>query len=357
MTGDLEASVHGSIEAVDRNQWNNLVGQSDRGTVFHRYEWLSAVERELDREAVHVVVEKDGNPVAVFPNFVDGLDLGGASGVLESVVERAPLRRLVSIDPGFGGPVVTTDTAECLDLLFDELDGHASSRTVFHSIKTYDTAAVRYGKYLAKRGFSPSLLSCRFVVDLADGWDRIEEGMHKSRRQALRSGRETAVEVDARPLAEVDLEETYDAYRRNMERVGGDPFPRPFFQALTEDLPERTMAFTATVDGDVVGQLIHLVNEEQSSLVYYASAIGDEANYEYNPSELLHERAMRWGMEEGFETYDFGTTGADFSDGLFRYKERYGGELLPVLHWRRGTSTLLWLGFRASTRLYQKNKY
>ena len=357
MTADLESSVHDTIEAVDRNQWNNLVGQSDRGTVFHRYEWLSAVERGLDREAVHVVVEKGGNPVAVFPNFVDGLDSTGASGVLESVVDRVPLRRLVSTDPGYGGPVVTTDTEECLDLLFDEIEGRTGVNTVFHSVKTYDTGAMRYAKYLAKRGFSPSLLSCRFVVDLADGWDRIEEGMHKSRRQALRSGRKAEVEVDARSLADLDLEETYDAYRKNMERIDADPFPRRFVRAIAEDLPGRTMTFTATADGDVVGRLIHLVNEEQSSLLYYTSAIGDEANFEYNPTELLHERAMRWGMEQGYRTYDFGATGADFTDGLFRYKEKYGGELLPVLHWRRGTSTLLWLGFKAGSRLYQKNRY
>lgn len=357
MTAELEATVHATIDDVGRNQWNNLVGQSDRGTVFHRHEWLSAVERELDREPVHVVVSKGGNPVAVFPNFVDRIDVGGADGVLGSVVERARLRRLVSTDPGYGGPVVTTNTEECLDLLFEGVDGHTGGRTVYHSVKTYDTDAVRYAKYLAKRGFSPSLLTCRFVVDLEVEWDRIESGMHKTRRHALRSGRDMDVEVEPRPLADVDLDETYEAYRKNMERVDGDPFPRSFFRALAEDLPDRTMAFTATVDGEVVGRLIHLENEEQSSLLYYASAIGDEANYEYNPSELLHERAMRWGMEHGFRTYDFGATGADFTDGLFRYKERYGGELHPVLHWQRGTSKLLWLGFRAGTRLYQKNRY
>lgn len=357
MTSDLEATVHASIGEVNRNQWNNLIDQSDHGTVFHRYEWLAIVERELDREPVHVVVSKKGNPVAVLPNFVDEIDPGEFAGVLDSVLERVPLRRLVSTEPGYGGPVVTTDTEACLDLLFDGLDDRRDGRTVFQTIKTYDTGTLRYAKYLAKKGFSPELLSCRFVVDLETDWDRIERGMHKTRRHALRSGLDNDVEVTRRSLADVDVDETYEAYRKNMRRVGGDRFPRSLFRALADEMPERSMAFTASVDGEVVGRFVHLLNEEQSSLVYYASAIDDESNFEYNPSELLHAEAMRCGMDNDCRTYDFGATGADFTDGLFRYKEKFGGELVPVVNWRRGTSTVLWAGYRAGERLYQRYAY
>lgn len=354
---ELDVSVHSSIDEVDRNQWNNMVGQSDRGSVFHRHEWLSVAERTLDRDPVHAVVTKGGNPVAVFPNFLTRIDAGALSERLDPVLDRVPLRRLVSIDPGYGGPVIVGNTEECLDLLFEAMDERTDDRTVYHSIRTNDTGSMRYAKYLTKRGFSPTLLSCRFVVDLEAEWSRIERGMHKTRRHGVRTGRERAVEVEPAPLAEVDVDRTYESYRRNMERVGGDPFPRSFLRALATDFADRTMAFTATADGQVLGRFVHLLDEERSSLLYYVSAIGDESSFEYNTSEVLHAEAMRWGMDNGIRTYDLGATGADFADGVFRYKEKYGGKLLPILNWRRRTSTLLWLGFRAGTRLYQKTTY
>lgn len=354
---ELEVTVHSSIDGVNRNQWNNLVRQSEHGTVFHRHEWLEVVEREFDCEPLHAVVTKGGNPVAVFPNFLYDIPLGELSPRLDAVAPHVPLRRLASIEPGYGGPIVATSTEECLDLLFDAIDERVGRGTVYHAVKMYDPSTVRYAKYLVKRGFAPVLLSCRFVVDLDSGWDQIEGGMHKTRRYALRSGRENSVEVEPRQLDAIDLEETYESYRKNMRRVDGDSHPETFFEALATDLADRTVAFEATVDDETVGRFVHLVNEEQSSLLYYLSAIGDESHFEYNPSELLHGAAMQWGMDNGVETYDFGATGADFRDGIFQYKEKYGGQTRPILTWRRGVSTLPWLGFKAGSRLYQKNRY
>jgi len=116
---EIESRVYDSIDEANRNQWNNLVRQSGKGTVFHRYGWLRAVETGLGKEARHIMVSKGGNPVAVLPNFVDKIELGGINPALERAAERLPMERLVSTDPGYGGPIAGTDTSECLDILFE----------------------------------------------------------------------------------------------------------------------------------------------------------------------------------------------------------------------------------------------
>lgn len=354
---ELESETYDSIAETNRNQWNNLVRQSDHGTVYHRYGWLRAVEVGLDRDVWHLAVTKGGNPVAIMPNFLDEIDVGEYSSVLDSAARRASLRRLVSADPGYGGPLIQTNTDDCLDVMFETQAEELDGTTVYHSIRSTEPGHMRYGKYLAKRGFSPTLLSCRFLIDLDQDWEEIEAGMHKTRRHGLRNARDRGVEVEASPIDEVPLEETYRDYERNMERIDGTAFPRSFFAALVEHVPDRTVAFTATVDGEVLGRFVHLLDEEQSTMRYFLSAIGDEASYEYNVSEMLHASAMQWGKDDGFETYDFGATGAEFDDGLFRYKEKYGGEIVPILQWQRGTSKLVWPVYRLGRQIYQKVTY
>jgi predicted N-acyltransferase len=65
-----ETNVYSSIDAVNQNQWDNLVGNSDRGSLFQSYLWLSVLEATLDVEPRHIVVSKDGNPIGVLPNFI-----------------------------------------------------------------------------------------------------------------------------------------------------------------------------------------------------------------------------------------------------------------------------------------------
>jgi predicted N-acyltransferase len=354
---ELVSHVHETIAEVNRNQWNNLVQQSDHGTVFHRYGWLQAIEDGLGRPVYHAVVSKNGNPVAVLPNSVDVIDVRDLYPPLGTAVERLPIERLVSTDPGYGGPLIQSNTDECLDALFGTLENALDRRILSFDMKICDTGQMRYSKYLAKRGFSPTLLSCRFVVDLENGLDGIEQEMHRTRHRELRRGRENDIDVEARTLDQVSVPEIYRDYRRNMQRIDGTVYPRPFFTALAEQFPERTMTFTATRDGEVIGRYLQLLDEEQSSLRYFFSAIGEKSSHEYNVSAVLHARAMQWGIEQGYSTYDFGATGADYADGLFKYKEKYGGEIVPILRWQRGMSPLGWPLYKLGRRAYQKIGY
>ncbi|MFC7141048.1 GNAT family N-acetyltransferase [Halosimplex aquaticum] len=384
---ELTVTSHETIDAVDENQWDTLVRQSDLGSVFHRHGWLRAVERGLDRRPEHFVVRKGSNPVALLPNFRAPVDLPDPSALLErfdspTLVDRLPtgalgavstvagapadasadaldslpVERLCSTAPGFGGPVVLTDEAECLDMLFDALDDAISEYTLCHVVKAKEPAFMRYGKFLAGRGYAPTLLDCRFVLDVDRPFEEVLDGMDKERRKAVRDAREREYEVTERPLAET-LDETYDRYLRDMERAGGDPYPRSFFAALAADFPERTRVFSAEVDGVAAGQYVYLLDDEQSAVHYFFSAIGDESNYEYNPTELLHSHVAEWAREHGYDAYDFGSTGSTFRDGTFKYKEKYGARVVPTLRWERGGSPVLWNAYRVARRGYQRYAY
>ncbi|MFC3477579.1 GNAT family N-acetyltransferase [Halobacterium litoreum] len=350
---DIAVSVLDSITDADPNQWNNVVEQSALGSVFQRHEWLALAEATLDLEPKHVVAEKGGNPVGVFPNFVSPIYVPGWTKVSTSL----PVRELVSVDPGFGGPVVTGSEDDCLDALFDGLERISGFGTLHHTVRTNDLGYVRYGKPFAKRGYRPVNVNCRFRVHLERDWDDIRADMDADRRRALRQMDDRDVTYRDVPLEPEPLRETYEAYCRNIERAGGETFDFDFFEGLVDRLGDRVKVFGVAVDGREVGRYLYLLDDEQSTVHYYFAAIGDEAHFEDNPSELLHAHAIQWAQARGYRYYDFGGTGADYRDGVFRHKDGYGGEAIPTCQWQKGLSRVGWPAFRAARSFYRKTTY
>lgn len=344
---DIRSTWYSGISQTNKNQWNNVVKYSDQSTIFHRYEWIRSVELGFDYEPRHVAAMKGENPVGVMPNFVKELPLpDGLARVLPSV---RPLQMVTSSEPGFGGPITVTNERESLDRIFETLEDLAGRRDVFHSLQSADLSSTRYGTYLQSKGYEPTLDTCLFFLDLGDDWETIREQMDKERRRSLRRAGEQDHRVEILPLDE-DFERTYDYYVKNTQRVGGNVLPRAFLQELADRLGNRIRVFTAIVDGETVGRYVHLLDEEASVLRHWLSAIPDTEKYEYYPSELLHERAIKWGIEHGYDRYGFGPTRAHFSNSVFRFKQKYGVDVVPLFEMEKGYSSLTWPLFKSGRR-------
>lgn len=260
---ELRPLLRRSVTEVNENQWNNVVEQADRGSLFNRYEWLEAVETGFDAEPRHVVVEKKGNPVGFMPNFVRELPL--PDSVQESLPVKFPIKLATTSYPLYGSPVLVSEKDETIDLLFDGLAAVTGPEVISHRITSCDLSYVRYGQYLHDRGYQPQFDKCLFFLDLQDGWETIRDNMEKERRKDLRRAHEQDFRVDMEPLG-AELRTTYDAYVENLERVGGNVFPFEFLEALAENFSERVLVFKAIVDGQEVGRYLHLRDEEASIL-------------------------------------------------------------------------------------------
>lgn len=335
---DIEASVHESIDGV--KGWNDVVTRSALGSFFHRSEWLRCIEEGTGMEACHVVATKDTNPVGVFPNFVKDID-------------RTPFRKLVSTTPGFGGPVVTSDERSVMDLLLERCGEVCGGGVITHKITALDSGYVKYGEYMESRGYAPNLELCRFEVDLARGWGDIREGMDSRKRGNLEKARERDPRVVEEGLSESNLREFHGVYGDAMDRVGGATLPLSFFLEVGGRLRDRTKLMSVFVDGERVGSHMYFLDDERDSLHHYFSAVLRD-NFEYYPSELLHAHMMRWGIDNGYEAYDFGGTDPDYGAGLFQYKEEFGGRSIPLLSWEKTYSRVGWNTFRAGNYVYQR---
>lgn len=336
---EYEVRAFETIERVPEEGWNRLVERSPLGSVFHRYEWLRAVEAGTSLEPLHLLVTKNTNPIGALPHFVRN-------------IEEVPVQRLASLKPGFGGPIVSTDEERVLELLLEAAAELCEGTVVTHLITSAAVGYARYNDYLTESGYSTTVENCRLVLDLRGGWESIQDAMSSSRQRGIRNGEEQEVSVHEEEITKANLRKFSREYRAVMERVDGTTFPASLFIELAS-MTDRLLIATATIaNGEPAGKHLYLLDEEQSTVHHFFPGVRKEY-FDYHSSELIHKHMIQWGIRNNYHSFDFGSTAADFRDGLFKYKEEFGATVVPTLAWERGigvSGTLFQMGRSAYLR-------
>ncbi|WP_226039236.1 GNAT family N-acetyltransferase [Natrinema sp. DC36] len=332
----LEVDVVDSVRDVGKSQWNGIVERSSRGSVFHRYEWLEAIETGLGYTPRHLVVTKDGNTIGGMPNFVVG-------------IEKTPFDRLSSLYPGFGGPLLPTDTEDTLERVIEAIPRLCRGRTIVHQIRGLDMSYLRYNDALQSHGYRPYRRECRFLLDLTRSYDELLEGMSRTRRRGIEHGQDIDYEVVEEEITRENLRRFHRTYEGVMDRVDGAVYPFSFFDEL-QAMDDRLLLLTIRIDGEYAGGMLELLDDEHETVHGFFAAVPREY-FDDHASELLYDHVFQWGIEHGYETYDFGSTNTNFEDGVYRFKEGFGGSPVPVLVWERGCSPL-WPLVKAGRSLY-----
>jgi len=346
----VDYRVVDTIDDVNRNQWNNVVSQSETGTIFHRTPWLHAIEEGLGYNAKHVIVEKNGNPQAVFPNFISAVE---NPFDLPVNLDTTGLAQLSSVSPGFGGPVVVGSKESTLEALFEAVDSIQEWNIIAHRMRLLDAAHVQYAQMFRTHGYTPSLLYCRLWLRL-DEYDRIREEMDSGRRKELRNAEEHDPEVRVESFSEETVDDFYTEYKKTIERVDGTLYPRSFFETLARTFEDRIRIFNAYVDGQPIGKHLCLCDTDQESLHYFFAGV-DAEYFKYSGPAVLHDFAIKWALEHGYDVYDFGATSSNYQDGTFRYKQKFGANIEPVYEWEASRARLRWAAYKWARNAYVRN--
>jgi len=319
--------VHHSITAVKPGEWNAVVAQqSDTGSVFERYEWLAACESATDAGVRHVTVRKNGTLVGVHPTVVRPLP-------------GTPFRFLGPPKPGTNGAMIANDEAAVFDAIADEMASLTGGRTIGHLFRPASERSLRYATRLRERDYYPSVRDCHFVLDIDRSWDDVLADISGKKRRNLRKADESGVAATDVPVTPDSIAAFGRRHAEHMDRLDGDGASSALLEALLLNVGDRLKLFRAGVDGENAGELLAVLDDERDTLVLLFPAY-DPANFAHYPSEVLYRAAIRWGIDAGYTTCDFGETTPDFDDGTFSFKTDFGGQARPTLRWERIDSTL-----------------
>jgi len=335
---ELSTEVVADTDSFEENLWNNVAKQSQYGNVFNRTEWLEAIDSALDSEPQHILVKRHNAYLGLLPNFVTDFDLPFS---VPSYIEPLVFKRSLSVTPGFGGSGVPTDEDAVVRELIDAAGSVYSGNTISHRVYTPNLQHVRYARYLESGGYTPSVLRCRFVLDIDRSWEAIKSDFGRSRRRNLKRGEDYDYEVRHTPLDQANIPAFYSTYRQNMERTNGRVFPQSFFHELADRMPDRIELFTFAKDGESLGYHMVIRDDLRNLLIDFFFAV-DEEGYEYYPHEVLTKHIVNWARDEGFERYSLSSTRSHYDNGVFKFKSQFGGDMWPLLSWERGYGRGRW---------------
>ena len=265
------------------------------GTFCHLSAWSRAVRRGFGLETPDLIARRGEDVAGVLP--------------LGAVMSRIFGRRLVSSPFGvYGGPLA--DGADARDaLLGAALDlaeslgvGHVEVRGREEGPETWPAAA--------------GLVTFRGPIGGSDA--EILSALPRKTRAAVRAGRAAGF------VPEASADRCDDFYRlfAAVYRDHGTPVaPKRWIRALLEEFGESCVLFSLRDgrDGKTAASVLTFLHGDEIA-PYYVGARRQDYARQVNP--VLYFELMRWGLENGFNRFDFGRSRR--GSGSYDFKRRWG---------------------------------
>ena len=320
---------------------NDFINRSPFTSIYHRYEFLQAIEEGTDNDPRHIVVFKDDNIIGVFPNFIQP-------------IPRLPFKILYSMDPGFGGPLIGKHEKQVISLMIQQIKHLCKGTILAHYIQTQHPGFIRYHHFLMKQGYHLNTRYSHAIISpKAKTYTDIKKHYYSEKARELHKMEKKNITITDEPVSTDSLTAFHQAYTQTIHRVEGIPYPLKFIIALNKYLPDRLKHITVSLNNEHIGSHLYLINKEQNMLIAWLLAI-KEQHHQYYPSTLMHDHMIQWAIQHKFDSYDLGYTIADFQDGLFKYKQEFGATASPLLLWEKSYGIVPLQLIKIGGRLYKR---
>jgi len=233
----------------------------------------------------------------------------------KNVMSGLPARPQISVDPAF-------DTAAALETLPEGLLQESASAELV-SVYTWDLLKL---PSFEKRGFQCQQLQGNVVLDLTLGADALFKQFPKDRRRNIRFAEKNGVEVSEAATAQ-DVAGAYTVYcawrETGRKTVRGDKLSFEVFEKASRLKANRRL-FVARVSGKVVA--INVFRFCPGGLFESSSNSSLDEFIHLKPNDLLQWRGIEWACNHGLRRHSLG--------GSHQFLLRFGGTVVPVLHYR-----------------------
>jgi len=338
---NLKYELIDSLDEIGAKEWNSVVEDSSVGTFFHGHEWLYAIEKGGEAKAKHMIIRKNDNLVSIFPNFIFKL-------------RGLPFNKLCSVFPSHGGPLILKNEKEIMNIYLKKLPSICNSGIVRHEIYFYNPELIRYCALLRGNGYVPELESA-FILDTKTQQNELK----KKTRRNITKGEKYGYDLEIDELNNENLNRFYDIYSTVMNTIDGHIWSKDIFKTLIKNAPENVQLLSLYHDDEYISGEFNILDKNNST--YYSFFNGMAKEYlRYGSHYFLTWKTIEHCKENDFRFYDFGSAENNYENGIFKFKNRWGANIIPVVRWEKNYSKmkmgLFELGYSVNKRFQLTKK-
>jgi serine/alanine adding enzyme len=293
------------IEIInDDLAWDRFVESSPRATAYHLFGWKAVFAESFGHRSYYLAaIDENGNWQGILP--------------LTHMRSRLFGNFLVSLPfVNYGGVVCNSVLANEQLVKEAERIRHACGATHVE-LRQLDHLA---NDLPTKKHKVTMMLD--LIASIEDTWKAFDPKLRNQIRKAQKQG--LRFELGRLNL----LDDFYGVFARNMRDLGTPVYAKKFFSNVLEEFPDST----------AIGAVYY---QEKCVASGFASWLGGHVDIpwasslrEYNavcPNHMLYWELIRFAIDSGFTTFDFGRSTRD--EGTYNFKKTWGAR--PVqLNWQ-----------------------
>ena len=283
------------LSRKDSYAWNEIVGNSPDGTLFHSWDWLEILERHSKTRLSPVLVKRDGTPLGVIPLFFQ------KKGIIRMVFSPPPRGGLFYL-----GPVL-------VDEWKDRQDKREADYLDFHkAVEDYIAAELRPD--YTRISLPPGLTDPRpygwsgytveplydYVTDLTKGEDHLLSSLPKKQRQGVNRTIKKGVIIESGGKdalnAVLDLMEI--RYEQQQKAVS---MSRQYLMDLFDKFGDNMTILTAVYNGEIITGMIDL--HYRSEVLSWIGNPKPRVTDGISPNALITWEGVRLACRGGFKSY------------------------------------------------------
>lgn len=300
-----------TYEQIDREEWSAFVAVHPKGNVFQTPQMYDVYTQTSGYEPRVIALEQDKQLV----------------GVLLWVVmrEKGLMARFSARSIIQGAPLAKDDKPEYIVTLLEAYEQRMDKGVIYSQVRNhYEMLTINDAFQQCGYRFESHL---NFIIKLDNEeavWNRIGKGRIKQIKKAEKNGLYVDV-YESEQISDELIAQGYDVIRSVYQHAG---LPLTDLEQIkaTNRQGLLVMFVVRNADGEMLGCRFGLLYKD-SIYGWYAGSYSQF--YSLFPNDVLIWETLRWGINNGYKTFDYGGAGEPNKPyGVRAFKQQMGGKLV-----------------------------
>lgn len=307
-----------SYENLNKNEWAKFVFDHPNGNIFQTPEMYEVFKETKNFTPTFIgVVDNSGDILGLLTSWIQKEWSGLAEGLTSRCIT-------------WGGPIIKKDLKgkeelKVLDFILKEQNKIVKNEAIYMEFRNlFNTNEL---KLIFKNNDFKYIDELNIMIDLTKGEETLWNEIYRKRRTGIRKAEKEGLITILNNESKV-IKTIYNIYLDTYNHAA-HPIPDvSLFLAVNNILSKKEMAI------NLIAQLDDLSIGAMTLLTYknniYAWFLGSLIEYRNkHPNDLLPWEAMKWGIRNGYEIFDFmGAGKPNVKFGIRDFKEKFGGTIV-----------------------------